>query len=469
MTSTCSKVYLVDDDADMRASTAQWLELAGYEVRVFVDAPSALAEIDGDLDGVVVSDVRMPKMDGMAFLVRLNALDRDLPVVLVTAHGDVQMAVEAMRQGAYDFIEKPFEPERLLDILQRAGEKRRLVLENRELRRRLADPVDLEQRLIGNCPGIRRLREEILDIADTDAPVLIRGETGTGKEVVARCLHEFGARKTGRFVAVNCGAIPENMVESELFGYERGAFTGADRRRIGRFEYAHGGTLFLDEIGVMPLPLQVKLLRTLQEREIVRIGSNEPQSIDIRLISATNSDLSAECANSRFREDLYYRINVVELRVPPLRERGGDILLLLDYFVIQAAATYKRPAVSLQPTDANLLMAHNWPGNVRELKNVAERLILSSLPANERLPSILGTACHFSPLPERASLHDLMHRYERYLLEQSLIRYGGDIQAVMEELNLPRRTLNQKMVRYKLERKDFTGSPTGKILPKRSF
>jgi len=455
MTKNNCRVYLVDDDAEMRASTTQWLELAGHEVRVFVDAPSALAEIDADLDGVVVTDVRMPKMDGMSFLARLTALDADLPVILVTAHGDVEMAVEAMRRGAYDFIEKPFEPERLLDILQRAGEKRRLVLENRELRRRLDGPGDLEQRLIGNCPGIRRLREEILDIAATDAPVLIQGETGTGKEVVARCLHEYSTRKQGRYVAVNCGAVPESMYESELFGYEKGAFTGADKRRIGRFEYAHGGTLFLDEIGTMPLPLQVKVLRALQEREVVRIGGNEPQAVDLRLISATNADLQAECAAGRFRRDLYYRINVVELRVPPLRERGGDILLLFDYFCARAAETYRRPAPPLQPDAAGRLMAHDWPGNVRELKNIAERYVLSSLSGEQRLAAVLGGARPVASETPRTGLQELLRQYERQLLEQSLARHRGDIQAVLDELGLPRRTLNEKMSRHQLDRRNF--------------
>ncbi len=456
MTQSKGQVFLIDDDADMRAATAQWLELAGYRVRVFVDAPSALAAIDADLDGVVVTDVRMPKMDGMAFLARLVALDRDLPVILVTAHGDVQMAVEAMRRGAYDFIEKPFEPERLLDIIQRAGEKRRLVLENRELRRRLNGPDDIAQRLIGNCPAIRRLREEILDIAATDAPVLIHGETGTGKEVVARCLHDFSTRQQGRYVAVNCGALPENMYESELFGYEKGAFTGADRQRIGRFEYANGGTLLLDEIGTMPLPLQVKVLRALQEREVVRIGGNEPRPIDVRLISATNADLLAECAAGRFRRDLYYRINVVELRVPPLRERGGDILLLFDYFCARAAETYQRPAPPLDPSAAGLLMTHDWPGNVRELKNIAERYVLSSLPGEQRLAAVLGTVRPEAPPPSRSGLRQQLRQYERHLLEQALARHKGDVQAVMEELDLPRRTLNEKMARHGLDRRDFT-------------
>jgi len=455
MDSNENKVCLVDDDAEMRAATAQWLELSGYEVQSFSDAPTALNQLTSEFDGVVVSDIRMPKMDGMVFLSRLHALDSDIPVVLLTAHGDVQMAVDAMQKGAYDFIEKPFEPERLLDVVQRAGEKRRLIMENRELRCRLAGSVGIEQRLIGNSTGIRRLREEILDVADTDAPVLLQGETGTGKEIAARCLHEFGARKAGKYVAVNCGAIPENIFESELFGHERGAFTGAERLRIGRFEYAQRGVLFLDEIGTMPLSLQVKVLRTLQEREVIRVGSNEPQPLDIRLISATSKDLLAECAAGTFREDLYYRINVVELRVPPLRERGDDILLLFDYFSVQAAATYNRPEVSLLDADIGMLMNHDWPGNVRELKNIAERYVLSSLPRGQRLAAVLRHPSRDTATPQTSSLQDLMRQHERLLLEQTLIRHKGDVQSVMDALDLPRRTLNEKMVRYGLERKNY--------------
>ncbi|MEA3543742.1 MAG: sigma-54 dependent transcriptional regulator [Thermodesulfobacteriota bacterium] len=455
MTDGSNSVCLVDDDEEMRAATAQWLELSGYKVQSFPDAPTALNQLTREFDGVVVSDIRMPKMDGMVFLSRLHVLDVDIPVVLLTAHGDVQMAVDAMQKGAYDFIEKPYDPERLLDVVQRAGEKRRLIMENRELRCRLTGATGIEQRLIGNSAGIRRLREEILDIADTDAPVLLQGETGTGKEIVARCLHEFGARKQGKYVAVNCGAVPENIFESELFGHERGAFTGAERLRIGRFEYAQGGVLFLDEIGTMPLSLQVKVLRTLQEREVVRIGSNETQPLDIRLISATSKDLLAECAAGTFREDLYYRINVVELRVPPLRERGDDILLLFDYFAVQAAATYNRPEISLLDADIGLLLNHDWPGNVRELKNIAERYVLSSIPMGQRLAAVLRHPSQSVSAPEITSLQDLMRHYERLLLEQALTRHKGDVQAVMDALDLPRRTLNEKMARHCLERKNY--------------
>lgn len=457
MTEKKSKVFLVDDDKDLRDATRQWLELAGYEVDSFADAPAALSCLKLDMNVIIVTDVKMPKMDGMVFLDRLTTLDRDLPVVLISAHGDVQMAVEAMRQGAYDFIEKPFAPEQLLELLMRASEKRQLVLENRALRHQLSVSSDISRKLIGNSEAMQRLRSEILDVASTDAPVLIVGETGTGKEVVAQCLHEYGHRSTGKFVPVHCGAIPDGMVESELFGHERGAFTGADRLRIGRFEYARGGSLLLDEIGTMPLAAQIKLLRALQEKEIVRVGSNEPQQIDIRLITATNSDLKSECTDGNFREDLYYRINVIELKVPPLRERDNDVYLLFDYFASLAAEAYNKPVEPLPATDISLLLSHDWPGNVRELKNVAERYVLSSQPLNERLASLIGTATDtFRGQPELTSLNDKLRNYERCILEQCLAKHKGDVQAVMEELGLPRRTLNEKMSRYGLERNQFS-------------
>jgi two-component system, NtrC family, C4-dicarboxylate transport response regulator DctD len=455
MDKSLSTIFLVDDDADMRAATSMWLELSGYQVQSFADAVSALELLTEGFSGVVVSDVRMPKMDGMEFLARLNSIDADIPVVLVSAHGDVQMAVDAMRKGAYDFIEKPFEPERLLDVVQRAGEKRRLIQENRELRKKLAGPIGIEQRMLGNSPAIRQLRDELLDVADTDAPVLIRGETGTGKEVAARCLHEFGARSEGKYVAVNCGAVPENMFESELFGHERGAFTGADKRRIGRFEYAHGGLLFLDEIVSMPMAMQVKVLRVLQEREVIRIGSNETQDLDVRLVCATNKDLLSECDAGNFRNDLYYRINVVELVMPPLREREDDVVLLFEHFAHQAAATYDRPEVTLNSSDIGLLMNHPWPGNVRELKNIAERYILSSQPQGKRLASALQQIQNDQRLTTETPLPDLLQNYEKMLLEQALKRHSGEVQAMMDSLGLPRRTLSEKLAKYRLNRKDY--------------
>lgn len=448
-------VLLVDDEEAMRTATAQWLDLAGYSVTAMVDARSALEQLTVDFDGVVISDVKMPRMDGMALQQAIAAIDSDIPVVLVTGHGDVSMAVEAMRNGAYDFIEKPYAPERLLEIARRACDKRRLVLENRALRRRLDEASDIERRLIGHSAPMRRLRQDVADIADTPASVLIQGDTGTGKEVVARCLHELSSRAKANFVAVNCAAIPENVFESELFGHEAGAFTGAQKRRIGKIEHASGGTLFLDEIASMPLLMQVKVLRALQEREIVRIGANDPVPVDIRLVSASNVDLSEAVASGAFRSDLYYRLNVVELRLPPLVERNGDLPLLFEFFAAEAGRLYQRPVPALNAEGLVALSAHAWPGNVRELKNIAERYVLSSIPLAERLPAILGQLKDATGDNEGKSLADLTNDFERRILEGSLRRHGGNIQAVMDELGLPRRTLNQKMSNHGLERRDF--------------
>ena len=448
-------IILVDDDLEMRRAVAQWFELAGFTVKDFADAVSALMAMDGGLRGIVISDVRMPKLDGMEFLKQVMVVDREVPVVLITAHGDVAMAVEAIRQGAYDFIEKPFDPEKLLNVIERASEKYRLVNENIQLRRLLSGSDSIDQRLIGTSAVMKKLKEEILNLADTGAAVLIQGETGTGKEVAARCLHEFSARREQRFVAVNCAAVPETVFESELFGYEKGAFTGADQQRVGRFEYADKGTLFLDEISSMPTALQVKVLRVLQERELVRVGSNEPRSIDIRLISASNKSLRDQCRCGAFREDLFYRINVVELHIPPLRQRGEDILLLFDYFVGQAADSYRRPAVSIAGGDVMRLLEYDWPGNVRELKNVAERFVLSSLPNNQRLGAVFPGSDNHGDNRNRVSLPELMRQHEKALIEHALAKHRGDIQAVMDELMIPRRTLNEKMARHQLERRDY--------------
>jgi len=451
------QVMLVDDEPAMRASMAQWLELAGYEVEAVSAPEQVLAALDPAYPGILISDVKMPRMDGMELLARIAGIDSDLPVVLVTGHGDIAMAVEAMRRGAYDFLEKPFEPDRLLEIVRRASEKRRLVLENRALRRKLAGPPGVAQRILGNAAPVRRLREEIEQIAGTDASVLVLGETGTGKEVVARCLHDFGARARGHFVAVNCAAIPETIFESELFGHEAGAFTGAAKRRVGKLEHASGGTLFLDEISSMPL-LQVKLLRALQEREIERIGSNETIAVDVRVIAASNVDLKAAVEAGDFRADLYFRLNVVELTVPPLRRRDGDVAMLFEYFVAQAGETHGRDVPPVTPEGLAALAAHDWPGNVRELKNMAERFVLSSLPLGARIQSMLGQVQGTLPEGdggETDSLAERALRFERQVLDSTLRRHEGNIQAVMAELDLPRRTLNQKMLNHGLERKDY--------------
>jgi two-component system C4-dicarboxylate transport response regulator DctD len=436
-------VIFVDDEAAIREAVREWLELSGFEVRVEASAEGCLKRLDADFPGVVISDLRMPGMDGMALLQAVQAIDRELPFLMVTGHGDVPQAVEAMRLGAYDFIEKPFTAERLLESLRRALEKRRLVQENRRLRVQVDLRDQLDGRLLGVSRPMLQLRRQVLELARTPVNILLRGETGSGKEMVARCLHDFGPRAEKPFVALNCAAIPENLFESELFGHESGAFTGAQGKRIGKIEHAHGGTLFLDEIESMPLAQQVKLLRVLQEQRLERLGSNQSIAVDIRVVAATKPDLREEVRAGRFREDLLYRLNVAELQLPALRERREDIPLLFEHFARQASERLGRPQPSLTPAELAQLLAHGWPGNVRELANAAERQVLGlSTGAAERAEG-------------EPSLAELMEAYEAQCLRQALARSQGDIKAVMTLLQLPRRTLNEKMQRHGLARSEF--------------
>lgn len=445
------QVILVEDDADMRQAVSRWLRLSGFKVQACDNGETALAVADPAGAAVVVSDVRMLGLDGLALLERLREVDADLPVILITGHGDIDMAVQAIRRGAYDFIEKPCEPERLCDSVARALEKRRLVLENRALRRRVRMDDAGSPRLVGSSAPMARLRRQIEEVADIDASVLLVGETGTGKEVAARCLHELGQRRGGPFVAVDCGAVPESMAESELFGHEAGAFTGARARRIGRMEYAAGGSLFLDEVVSMPTAIQGKLLRALQEREICRLGANRLVPLDFRLIAAMNVEPEAAVADGRLRSDLYYRFNTVEIRIPPLRERKADLPVLFAMFTQQAADTYDRECPDLDPAGRAALLAHDWPGNVRELRNVAVRYVLSSLPLGDRLAQLLEPGRAAATIPGSA-LADQVRDFERSLIKDSLKRHHGRVKDVMTELDLPRRTLNDKMQRYGLLR-----------------
>lgn len=447
-------IYIVDDEESMRVAVSQWLTLSDYTVESFSAAATVLNKLESNFDGVLVTDIRMPGMDGLELMSRTLEIDPEIPVICITAHGDIPMAVSAIRSGAYDFIEKPFEPEILLETIRRAAEKRTLILENRDLKSRLQESSGLETRLLGNSDAIQFLHQEIRDLGPTDASVFLVGETGSGKEVVARCLHEISDRRNGNFVAINCGAIPETLFESELFGHEPGAFTGAQGRRIGKFELAHGGTLFLDEVNSMPPNLQVKVLRVLQEKEIERLGANNSIPIDFRIISATNGDPRKACAEGTIREDLYYRLNVAEIQIPPLRQRKTDISLLFDYFCLDAQQKYNRDAPPLEHNSIRALMAHNWPGNVRELKNAAERYVLSSLQAEQRVPHILQQN-EMKTHTASSSLAGQANCFERIVIENSLKRHRGNIAAVLEELELPRRTLNQKMKNHGISRKDF--------------
>ncbi|MFC3283289.1 sigma-54-dependent transcriptional regulator [Litchfieldella rifensis] len=442
-------IWLVDDDPDVRESLSQWLELSELTVRTFSRAQSALEALRDEAPcGVLVSDVKMPGLDGLALLRAVQELDEALPVVLITGHGDVPMAVAAMREGAWDFVEKPFEPEQLEERVRRALERRRLALDNRRLRVALKQG-GLASRLLGAAPAMTRLREQLMNLAPTRANILVHGETGSGKEVVARCLHDYGPGEGAPFVALNCGAIAPELIESELFGHEKGAFTGAIERRIGKLEHASGGTLFLDEIESLPLAAQVKLLRALQEGEIGRLGSNAMIALDLRVVAATKTDLLVLAARGEFREDLYYRLAIAELSIPPLRERREDIGLLFRHFCQQAAEVHDRPPCHPGTELLAALGHHQWPGNLRELRNAATRFILGL-----EIPQLSEENGE-----QRISLAAQLAAFESVLLRAALSRHEGNIQAVLEELELPRRTLNQKMQKYGLRREAFLVAP----------
>ena len=444
------QVLLVDDEQHIRLAVGQTLELAGYEVKTAESAEQALKVLDKDWSGIVVSDINMPGIDGLEMMQRIKEIDQDLPAILITGHGDISMAVGAMRDGAYDFIEKPFSSELLNDVVRRAAEKRSLTLENRELRKALEEQGGLGPRIMGNSAGIQQLRSMIQHIADTPADILIQAETGSGKDLVARYIHEHSNRREKNFVAINCGAVPEHLIESELFGHEKGAFTDAKSRRIGKFEHANGGTLFLDEIESMPLSLQIKLLRVLEERAIERLGSNELIPLDIRVIAATKVDLKALSEQGDYREDLYYRLNVVSLDIPALRERREDIPMLFHHFALIASAQYQKEVPQLSTDKMRALVAHNWPGNVRELRNIAERYVL------------LGNAYNFdigqqeSTLSDRKmTLPDQVEQFEKVVLEEELSRNNGSLKLTQEALGLPRKTLYDKMKKYELDKRDY--------------
>lgn len=438
-----NSVIVVDDEASIRSAVEQWLNLSGFEVQLFDRAQACLAQLPAHFPGVIISDVRMPGMDGLQLLEALQQQDPDLPVILLTGHGDVPMAVDAMRRGAYDFLEKPFTPQHLLGSLRRALEKRQLVLENRRLHEQADLKSRLESALLGMSQGLQQLRRQVLELAALPVNVLIRGETGSGKERVARCLHDFGPRAGKPFVALNCAAIPEALFEAELFGHESGAFTGAQGKRIGKLEYADGGTVFLDEIESMPLAQQAKLLRVIQEQTLERLGANQSIRVDVRVIAATKPDLLEEARAGRFREDLAYRLNVAELRLAPLRERREDIPLLFEHFARHCAERLGRPAAPISGAQLTQLLAHDWPGNVRELANAAERHALG-------LDSPELHAHAGSP-----SLAEQLEAFEAQCLRAALRQHQGEIKSVMEALQLPRRTLNEKMQRHGLVREDF--------------
>lgn len=441
------RVLVVEDDANVLLGCEQALQLEGIATEGVSSAEQALKLIRSECPAVVISDIRLPGKDGISLLRELQEIDAELPVILITGHGDVSVAVQAMKAGAYDFIEKPFSPEFLVEVTRRALDKRTLVLEIRALRAQLKSKGPLDARIIGMSHSIDHVRRMVSELADTNASLLIFGETGTGKELVARCLHDASARRDGNFVAINCGGLPETLVESELFGHEAGAFTGANKRRIGKIEYANGGTLFLDEIESMPISVQVKLLRVLQERTLERLGGNAPIPVDCRIVAATKEDLLAMADAGRFRADLYYRLSVATVLLPPLRGRREDIPLLFEHFLLQASANHGRPAPEMSPAKMRQLMSHPWPGNVRELRNVADRCVLGIEAGFPPFSDVSGTA----PL----ALPQAVEAFERSLIVDALRRHGGSLTQASQALQIPKTTLHDKMKKLNLQGVDL--------------
>jgi two-component system C4-dicarboxylate transport response regulator DctD len=436
-------ILLIDDDDGMRHSTAQALELAGLSVTALARAEDALALLGPGFNGAVVSDIRMPEMDGMALLAAAHAMDGDIPVILFTGHADVQLAVEAMRRGAYDFIEKPFRVQDLATVLRRACDHRALVIDNRRLRAVAGKRDDIEARLPGRSQSMVDLRALVRAIGASDADALVVGPTGSGKEVVARALHDLSARAGKPFIAIDCLALPEQLFESELFGHEAGAFAGALRPRYGKFEHARGGTVLLDEIGSMPIDMQARLLRVLQDRTISRLGSNEQITLDLRFIATSKADLRAAVTERRFREDLFWRLNVAVLHVPALATRREDIPLLFQQLVRESAARHGLTEMPVAAGRLAALAARDWPGNVRELRNSAERFVLGLDPFDPTSGSVR---------PASNRLADRMADYERSLIAGAISAHGGKLKAVYESLGIGRKTLYEKMQRHGLDR-----------------
>jgi two-component system C4-dicarboxylate transport response regulator DctD len=436
-------VLFVDDEEELRHATAQTLMLADIPATVLDKPELALAQISRGFPGVLVTDIRMPGNDGLWLMRKALEVDPEFPVILVTGHGDVNLAVQSMREGAYDFIEKPFAPSRLVTTIQRALEKRRLTIENRALKREVGGRDKLEARLIGRSDAMVGLRKQVRTIAATDADVLITGATGVGKDVTAHALHDLSVRGPHPFVHINCAALPVDLVESELFGHESGAFPGAMRARFGKFEFARQGTVFLDEIDSLPVAVQAKLLHAIQERQITRLGANDPVALDIRIIAAAKTDLAAAVDAGTFRADLLYRLNVVTLHVPLLSERRDDIPSLFLNLAAQAAARYSKQLTEVPADILSAMATQDWPGNVRELRNAADRFVLGLDPTS-------------SPTSQNMSmtLAEKMAAQEKSLILAALTAQDGSLKQTYEALGLSRKALYEKMQKHGISKTD---------------
>ncbi|MBI3893800.1 MAG: sigma-54-dependent Fis family transcriptional regulator [Candidatus Wallbacteria bacterium] len=437
-------ILIVDDEFSVRDSLVQWFRKDGHKVEAAENAVEALNRLQERRFDVVFLDIKMPGMDGMEVQERIHQIDPGISVIMITAFASVETAVRAMKQGAFDYVTKPIDPDELSHLVRRAVEQQRLRRENEKLRATI-DELSTVDVIVGEGPGMQKVFELIQLVARTDATVLVRGESGTGKELVARAIHTNSPRRYFPIVPVNCGALPETLLESELFGHEKGAFTGAQYRRKGKLEMADGGTLFLDEIGTISLKMQVDLLRVLESKEFTRLGGSKPIKVDFRVICATNQDLEQSVKEGSFREDLYYRINVFSLDIPPLRERRADIPPLARHFMDKLAQQMDKRITEISPGAMEKLVAHNWPGNVRELANAIERAMVVGKPPRIQ-PQDLPFLAPESGLEPGAALADV----ERHHIASVLERTGWNIKRASEWLKIDRATLYNKIAKYHL-------------------
>jgi DNA-binding NtrC family response regulator len=454
MSKTQGRILIVDDEVNIREALAALLRDEGYEVITAPSAEEAMAALGADYFQVVISDMRMGNASGMDLLRWLRENGPETEMILLTAYGSVENAVEAMKLGAYDYLSKPVDRRRLSLLIEKALEKQRLSSENRNLRRRLSVKEEFSS-IIGNSNRIRQIFKVIAEIAPTIATVLITGESGTGKELVARAIHSRSQRREGPFVTLNCGALPDTLLESELFGYERGAFTGATGMKQGRIELASGGTLFLDEVGDMTPKTQVDLLRVLQERELRRLGGTGVIKVDVRFIAATNKDLASEIAEKRFREDLYYRLNVVPIMMPPLRERKEDIPLLAIAFLEEFCRAHRKELKKIADATMDLMLQHPWPGNVRELRNVMERMVLLARTESLEPRDLPAPIQHESGSRPTITipLDQPLEEIEKTVIDSVFSRITRNRRKAAQLMGISLRALHYKIRRFELDRK----------------
>ena len=459
------KILVVDDEAEIRSLLAAVLQNKGYEVVTAEDGAAALQAVPRERPAVILMDLSMPRMNGMDALPEIKRLDAEVPVIICTAHADLATAVRAMKLGAYDYLTKPFDVELLILTLERAVERHRLHSRIEELKRQ-GQGSSLAERM-GGSPAIAQVIQQVAQVAESNFTVLVQGETGTGKELVARGIHQQSPRRPAPFVAVDCGAIPETLVESELFGHERGAFTGAQARREGHFQLAKGGTLFLDEIGNVPLATQAKLLRALEQREVNPLGATRAVAVDTRIIAATNSELEESVKAGRFRADLYYRLSEFTIALPPLRSRREDIMHLSQRFLDEVSMELRRPVRRIADEAMQVLLHHDWPGNVRELRNVVRKaaLLATDVVTPEHIPALSASApapsrAAAEPMGEDLSLREVAElaagQAEREVIRHALESTKGNKSQAARLLRTDYTTLHAKMKRYGISARDFT-------------